>query len=214
MGRLLTTLWSVDGPGDRDDLLRRAEAHAARALALQPRHVRGHYVRGMVHQARQRFDEALAEFDITVGLAPNFGPVHARRAWVMSSIDRPEQALAGFARAMRISPRDPWVGGWHNGSAFASQMLGRDEDALAHAVRAVAASQGLAETHLNLAAAYALLGRSEEARHALAEYRRLRPDATTEGLRRRWREWSEHPLFVATRDRQIEALRAIGLPER
>jgi TolB-like protein/DNA-binding winged helix-turn-helix (wHTH) protein/Flp pilus assembly protein TadD len=213
LGMVLTNLWTQGWEEDREGLLRRAEEHATRALELNPRHARGHYVRGQVHQGRQRFDQALAEFEVALDLAPNHHLVHQRRGWVRNLTDRPTEAMADFALAVRISPRDPYVGTFFWGMAIASLMLGRDGDAAAHAMRAIAGNPTLPDVRLQLASALALVGRTEEARTALAEYHRLRPGTTVESFRRRAREVSRHPLWLATRDREAEALRAIGMPE-
>jgi TolB-like protein len=138
LGMALANLWTQNWEEDREGLLRRAEEHAARALDLNPRHARGHYARGMVHQGRRRFDQALAEFEIALDLAPNLPFIHARRGWVRNLTDRPAEALADFAQAVQLSPRDPYIGTFFWGMAIASLMLGRGEDAVAHAVRAVA----------------------------------------------------------------------------
>jgi len=206
-------LWTQNWEEDREGLLQRAEEHAARALELNPWHARGHYAQGQVAQGRQRFDQALAAFEIALGLAPNLPFIYARRGWVRNLRGEPEEALAEFAHAVRISPREPYVGTSYWGMAFANLMLGRDEDAVAFAVRAIAGNPGIPNVRLQLASTLALVGRTEEARIALAEYRRSNPGMTVERYRRRSREVSGHPLWVATRDREAEALRTIGMPD-
>jgi adenylate cyclase len=213
LARVLMTLWVQNLDEDGEDLLRQAEEHATRALALDPRLARAHYALGQVHQGRRRFDQALAEFDIALAATPNQPSIHARRGWVMNLIGRPEEALAAFERAVWLSPRDPWIGTTHWGVAFAHLMLGRDEEAAAFSVRAAAGNPTLPDLHRQLASTLALVGRTEEARAALTEYRRMRPGMTVERFRRRAREFSDHPLFLATCDREAEALRAIGMPE-
>ena len=121
--------------------------------------------------------------------------------------------MAEFRRAVAISPREPGIGGWHNGLAAASLMLGRDEEAVGHAQRAIVANPSFHSPHLLLAGGLALLGRDGEARTALDTYLRLRPTETVASLRRNARERSGYPLFVAANDRLTAALRGIGLPE-
>ncbi len=212
-GMNLVNLWHHDWAADREDLLRRAEEHARRALELNPWLARGHYVRGMVHQGRQRFDQALAAFEIAFALNPNQPNFHARRGWVKNLMGNPVEALADFEQAVRISPHHAYVGTTYWGMAFANLMLGRDADAAAHALRAVVGNPTLPDVRLQLASTLALVGRTEEARIALGEFRRLRPEMTVEHFRRRSREISGHPLWLATRDREAEALRAVGMPE-
>jgi TolB-like protein len=212
LGMNLTNLWVQGWGADREGLLRRAEEHATRALEINPWHSRAHYLWGTIHQGRQRFDEALAAYRIALDLAPRQPFVHTRLGWVRNLTGRPEEALADFAQAVRISPNDPYVGTAYSGMAVANLMLGRDGEAAAHAARAAAGTPGLPYVHLQSTATLALVGWTEEARTALAEYRRLRPGTTVESFRRRVREVSDHPLWLATRDREAEALRAVGMP--
>ena len=58
-----------------------------------------------------------------------------------------------------------------------------------------------------------LAGRIEEARIALAELAKRDPAMTVGRFRRVARESSAHPLWLATHDRQAEALRSLGMPE-
>lgn len=139
--------------------------------------------------------------------------MHARRGWVKILTDRPEEALADFAHALRIGQREPYAGTFHWGMASANLMLNRDADAVAQAVRAVAINPGLPNLHLQLASTLALVGRMEEAGNALDDYRKFRSDMTVEVFRLQSRKASGHPLYLATRDREAEALRAIGMPE-
>ena len=76
-------------------------------------------------------------------------------------------------------------------------MLGRDEEALGHFMRAVAVSHGSDGTTLRLGSAYALLGRAEEARATLAELRARRPEVTIGYLRPLYMAYSPHPLWRA-----------------
>jgi adenylate cyclase len=213
LAHILMGLWSMGWPEDRDGVVRRAEEHVGRALALDPRHARAHYVRGVVEEARRRFELAVGAFDLAAELNPNYVFVHARRGWVLNLTDRPEEAVAEFRRAMAISPREPGIGSWHNGLAMAGLMLGRDQEALGHALRAVTANPGFHYAHLLHAGSLALVGRAEEARGALGEYLRLRPSETVASLRRAIRERTGHPLYLATWDRLADALRSVGLPD-
>jgi TolB-like protein/DNA-binding winged helix-turn-helix (wHTH) protein/Flp pilus assembly protein TadD len=213
LAMVLVNLWTQNWEDDREGLLRRAEEHAARAVELNPRHARGHYARGQVAQSRRRFDQALAAFEVALGITPNLPFIHARRGWVRNLMGQPAEALADFAHAVRISPHEPYVGTTYWGMAFAHLMLGRDEDAVALAVRAIVGNPGIPNVRLQLASTLALVGRMEEARIALAEYRRSNPEMTVERFRRRSREVSGDPLWLATRDREAEALRGIGMPD-
>jgi Flp pilus assembly protein TadD len=121
--------------------------------------------------------------------------------------------MAAYRQALRISPREPNVANSHMGLTFAALMLGRAEEAVAHSVRAVASNPDYPHAHASLAAHLALTGRMDEARAALREFRSRLPAATAADRLRWFREESERPLFLAARQRELEALRAIGLPQ-
>ena len=93
-------------------------------------------------------------------------------------------------------------------------MLGRDEDALEQFLKARAANPFRQSHVFNLASAYALTSRLEEARATLEEHRRMGPTRPSASVARRsWYPDSDRPLYRATRERQIDALRMIGMPE-
>jgi len=208
--------WSRDREGD----LKAAEEHATRALALYPRNDWARLARGILLGWRGRYDEALAVFDRTIADFPDNVSALAGRARVRLLTDRPAEALADLGEAMSISPRNWNLDTWHEFSGIASLMLGRDEDAVGHFLRARAANPGRGGLILLLASAYQLTGRTEEARAAWDDYVRQRPHATIGGTIARLRRTLEPPsgpsgrLYRATVERQIDAFRAIGgMPE-
>ena len=61
----------------------------------------------------------------------NFG------GWVKNFLGEPEAAIERFARAMRLSPLGPWMGGMRGGTAFAHFFLGRYDEAASWAAMAL-----------------------------------------------------------------------------
>ena len=70
-----------------------------------------------------------------------------------------QEAVADLEDSKRLSPRDPVLASWNTRQGVASLMLGREAEALGHLMRAVALQPGNDARTLNLASAYALLGR-------------------------------------------------------
>jgi len=130
-------------------------------------------------------------------------------------LGRPEQALDWFAKADRIGPRDPGRWTWLDGRGHALILLGRDEEAIRALNSALDANPKNLSPHAFLAAAYALLGRSDEARAELALYLQRRPDARVSTFRR----LSPVPLALTSpqyrqqQQRIAEGLRKAGMPE-
>jgi tetratricopeptide (TPR) repeat protein len=63
----IVSLWTKTPEADLD----RAEALAARALALDPHDAACRYAVGVVHRMRRRFDDAIAELEASIRLNPN-----------------------------------------------------------------------------------------------------------------------------------------------
>src|SRR6266478_429917 len=130
-------------------------------------------------------------------------------------LGKPEQALDWFAKAARMGPRDPGRWTWFDGRGDALILLGRDEDAIRALINALDANPKNISSHAFLAAAYALLGRSEEARAAFAAYLGRRPGERISSFRRH----SPVPLALTSQnyrqqyERLSEGLRKAGMPE-
>jgi class 3 adenylate cyclase/TolB-like protein len=205
---------SFDLSQNRDGDLELAEAHASRALALKSNNFTAHFAAGMALSFRHRFAQAEAEFDLIIADNPSNVAAIAFRGLIKLRTDRPAEALEDLRDAVRISPRDWNLDLFYDRLATSLLMLGRDEEALGYRLRARAANPQQANHLFLLAAALKLVGRTEEARPALEEFRRLRPNDTIAGWRRVGPRQSPYPLYLATRERQFAAIRAIGgMPE-
>jgi adenylate cyclase len=203
----------LDWSSDRDGDLTAGERHLARVIAINPQHSLVHYWRGVLHSLRWRFDEALIELDLVIANNRNAARAYGKRGLVMVLTDRPAQAVAEINEAMRISPHDLNFGSWFRVLGHASLMLGHDEEALGHYMRALAALPTGFGHQISLISAYGLLGRAEEAQSLLRDLRARRPELTVSDLRRRWSVWSPYPLYNHMLDRRAEGLRLAGLPE-
>ena len=104
---------------------------------------------------------------------------------------------------MRLSPRDPYIGMWHVFLGRAELGLGHFDAALNEYRNATDSGFRTFYAYADLAAAYALEGKMDEARTALAEARRLNPKLTVKWLQSGTP--NEPTLF--------EGLRKAGLPE-
>ena len=119
-------------------------------------------------------------------IAENPGEPWAYKEIGLSSmyVGRVEQSLGWFAKADRFGPRDPGRWTWLDSRGHALILLGRDQEAIRYLRMALDANPNAVSTHAFLAAAYALTGRLDEARAALAQHARLRPGATVANFRR------------------------------
>jgi adenylate cyclase len=200
---------------DGDKRLRRAELLLDRALTIEPRHLMALKAKAALRRAQGKFEDAIATAEAVI--TENPGEPWAYKEIGLSTLylGRPEQALDWFAKADRIGPRDPGRWTWLDGRGHALILLGRDEEAIRALIGALDANPKDISSHAFLAAAYGLLGRSEEARAALAAYDRQRPGTRISTFR----TLSPVPLVLTSpqyrqqRERVNEGLRKAGMPE-
>jgi adenylate cyclase len=125
-----------------------------------------------------------------------------------------DEALDWFAKAERIGPRDPARWTWLDGRGQALILLGRDEEAVRSLIAANEANPRSTGTQALLAAAYALVGRAEQAQAALTVYTAKHPDARASTFRL----YAPVPLAKTARDYQarrehlLQGLRRAGMP--
>jgi tetratricopeptide (TPR) repeat protein len=126
-------------------------------------------------------------------------------------VGRNEETEAHILEAMRISPRDRWVGMWVLIAAIAKLYAGYDEEAVRWLNRSVELDPNHPLSHFYLAAGLVRLGRLEEAREEARAGLKLNPGFTI--ARFRSSTFSNQPVFLAGRERAYEGLRRAGLPE-
>ena len=176
---------------------------ANRAIALAPDNVRAYFVKAGYLSLSRRFSEALGVTDAGLAINPNFVPLYIPRTVAENSLGRFEQAKADAQRAMRLSPRDPYIGIFHVIVGDAEISLGHVDAAIDEYRKAIDSGLRQFFVYTNLAAAYAHAGKMDEAKAALAEARRLNPAITVKWMK-------EHtPNLPAV----FDGLRKAGLPE-
>ena len=139
--------------------------------------------------------------DRAVSLNPNSSFAWSYRGMTHAYAGHAAEALHSFERGMRLSPLDPMLFGMLAMSGIALIGLGRFNEAVAMARKAIGKHQKFLPAYSCLASALAHLGRVSEARQAVARMLELRPHARASAFGNRW-----PPLFVA-------GLRKAGLPE-
>ena len=119
-----------------------------------------------------------------------------------------EQALAHFHRARALSPGNYGSAAALTGIAHAHIVLGNHAEARDWAMRSLAVNPVYDPTYWMLVAANAHLGRLDEARQHLAEFRRLMPEVTVASIRAG--QPARDPRRIAP---ILVGLRLAGLPE-
>jgi adenylate cyclase len=174
-----------------------------RALARAPDNLNAYSTKGAYLTFSGRAAEGVRVLDAGLALDPNDALLRAARSNADTYLGNFEQAKADIREAIRLSPRDPRLGQWHNFAADADIGLGRYDAAIEQAGKAIDAGYKVFWAYLNLAAGHALKGDTDEAESALAEALRLNPKLSVKWLTER------KPVLQPA----FDGLRKAGLPE-
>jgi len=166
--------WS-DAPTDYEA---KVLGQANRAIALDPDNVRAYFVKATYLSSTRRSSEALGVADAGLAINPNFVLLYVPRAGAEVGLGRFEQAKADAERATRLSPRDGFIGLFHHLTGAAELGLGHFDAAVDGYRKAIDSGFRAFFVYAYLSAAYALAGKMDDARAALAEARSLNPKIT------------------------------------
>ena len=118
-----------------------------------------------------------------------------------------EQAISDLKQAIRISPRDSYIGIWYMQIGLELLALGRYDEAIQEGLKAVDSGYHTVLSYTALAAFYAAADRAPEAKTALAEAMKLNPKLSLAWFR------AHNSAWVDTEPSFREALIKAGLPE-
>jgi len=175
-----------------------------RALDLNDAHHWSHLVLGSIYLYQHQYEQALAEMERGVTLAPAEAGAYSARAVVLSCMGRTEEALAVADQALRLKPliQDDHLASV--GTAYA--VAGHYEEARAPLQRYLSRYPNFLPAHLTLVVVYSELGQDAEAQKEAAEVLRLNPKFSL----------AVHKQHMPIKDpavleRHIAALRKAGL---
>jgi adenylate cyclase len=160
---------------------------------------------GAVLMFKRRHEEAVAEFEQAFALNPNFSDQSFGLCLVFAG--QPARAIDVMKASMRLEPFRNATRLAYAGNAL--YMLGRYDEAVSSLRESAWQMPNLRITQLWLAAAYAQLGRLNEARAAADEVRRIEPKFAIE-------PWKRTAVYKRPEDaeRLFDGIRKAGLPER
>jgi TolB-like protein/class 3 adenylate cyclase len=196
---------------DRAERLAAAETALGEALSMVPEHAWAHLSLGLVLIQTKRAVQGIAECERALAIDRNLAPAHAMIGLAKYRIGNSEETEAHVEEALRLSPRDSFVAAWMSIAGDAKLFLGEDQAAVERLSRAIALNRNNPYTYFLLAAALAHLDRMDQARDAVQSGLALNPDFTM----RRYLAGaaSDHPTFLAQRERVVAGLRKAGVPE-
>ena len=198
-------------PDDRVERLAAAEAAVTKALSLAPNHPVAHDVLGLVKIFTNRAAQGIAECERALTLDRNLAGAYGGVGIAKFFLGRGGETEAHMEQALRLSPRDTLVYIWSMFVGLSKLWQGADAEGIVWLRRSLEANRNYPGAHFNLAAALALVGELDEAGSTAQAGLALNPSFTI----RRYHTYtpSNHPLYLAGRERVYEALRLAGVPE-
>src|SRR5262249_24919108 len=156
-----------------------AEAHARRALALNPDHAAGYKVLAELLTERRDVDGALASYQRLVQLEPRNVAAHNNAALLLRKVGKLDEAQAAMSHANALDPDDLQL-------RFNMLMMKRDDSVLAEAVelcrRSLEQNPTSSEILANLAVCLQFSGRYDEAVESFESAIALNPDHREAGF--------------------------------
>ena len=177
-------------------------------------HSMAHQAMAMLRRSQNRLTEARVEADRAVALDRNNSGALYELGLGYMYLGQPSAGIPHMMKAARLSPRDPLVSDFCYGLGRCHLLLGHFDQAveLFYRVRAVRPQHG--DIHIWLAAALGSAGDLDEARAALNEAIRLKPEVDSLA---RWRACQPSigvPQYWELCEKTLNAgLRRAGFPE-
>ncbi|MGY4367432.1 TolB-like protein/cytochrome c-type biogenesis protein CcmH/NrfG [Bradyrhizobium sp. LB1.3] len=183
-----------------------AERAALAAVEADREDAWAHHGLAYTYLFRRRFDDALAEFELTLELNPNFAMAHAFHGVTLCYAGRWQDGDAAARRALRLSPRDPLAAIYCGVAAYA-RFIGHDyEGATQMARESMRQRADFVGAHRVLTAAAGMSGDPALAASALEGLRRAQP-----GISLAWVTRELPMLREEDREHYLEGLRRAGM---
>jgi tetratricopeptide (TPR) repeat protein len=199
-------------PADAAAAEKNAKAMLERALRTRPASIPVLQAYCRFLNATNEFTESLVACARTLAFDPWDGMALYHIGLAQLPLGRFEDALATFKQADRFDTPlvSRWT--WLLGAGVSYLMMGRDEEALPWLERSIAITPASGRPLFLLAAAYQRLGRSDQAKAAIAQGLALRPGTTASNVGIPTKNVSA--AYMEARGRIEQALIEAGLPER
>ncbi|MBR0801614.1 adenylate/guanylate cyclase domain-containing protein [Bradyrhizobium jicamae] len=196
---------------NRIEHLSAAEAAFTKALSLAPNHPMAHCLMGLALINTNRVAQGIAECERALALDRNLAMAHAHIGFAKHYLGRGGETEDHIEQALRLSPRDTVVYVWSAFVGLAKFWQGADAEALDWLRRSLEVNRNYPLAHFYLAAVLAHVGELDEARATAQAGLALNPSFTIH--RYRTNTPSNHPAYLAGRERLVEGMRMAGVPE-
>jgi TolB-like protein/cytochrome c-type biogenesis protein CcmH/NrfG len=196
---------------------RRADELASRALAIDPNFDYAHIVKAWVLMAQNRHEEAIVEAERGLALNPSDVEAYMVIGVANNFLCRPDRSIEAVDKAIRLSPRDPFLGGFYEIKAEAYFIMRQDADTIEWIRRSTATTGQIIDPYaaLLLDSASALSGQQAEAGEAIKAYLAdsRAKTKTISQFQKQQLAMANNPKWLAYNVRFAEGLRLAGMPE-
>src|SRR5215472_2373281 len=156
-------------------------------------------------------DESRIEFETAIALAPNYAPAYWMLGTTLVLLGEPEAAIVESEKGLRLNPPGAAVPVAYTIMSQGHLLLGHMDKAVELARKACTGNPRLYFTHMLLAAALGLNDELDEARAALTEALKIRPDLDSLARLRAYMTCGS-PRYWALREKTINrGLRRAGM---
>jgi TolB-like protein/Flp pilus assembly protein TadD len=185
-----------------------------RALAKRPSSALAHTVKGEVNRLGNP-EAAIAEYDAALQTDPNYPPAYMFKGNALTMSGRSREALSQVQIALRLSPKDPLAPIMRYYLCHAHLHLREYVDAIDECRRALNLNKAFWYLYPDLIVAYSETGQLEQARQALADLYRIRPEFTVQRFQQLAFSFSSNPQFRKELEEiLIEGMRKAGVREQ
>jgi len=157
-----------------------------------------------IYLLQKKYEKAITNAQQAVELSPNASVIIFNLGWILRCAGRPKEGIPLLEKAIRLDPIPSVILLDSLGRAYF--LTGQYEEAIAEYKKGVKLKPDYRDTHVGLAATYAVLDREEEARSEVSEILRIEPSFSIEKYKR-------FMYFQVGLEPEIEGLRKAGLPE-
>jgi TolB-like protein/class 3 adenylate cyclase/Flp pilus assembly protein TadD len=209
---MVATLRGVVCAGDNPTAaFESAERILTDALSSAPDHAWAHCLMAAVLISTRRAERGVMECERALSLNPSLASAHAMLALAKYLIGQGEETGSHIEEALRLSPLDSFAYLWMLFAGVAKIQVDEYEEAVEWLRRSIDTNTNSPWAHFHLGVALHLMGKATEAQAEAQTALELDPSFTTE--RYRSLAFSDDPRYLATRERTMQALHAIGIPE-
>jgi len=214
IGAVLTDNLVLSFSNSREQDMARADQLLSDALEHDPNRSMAHFAMGVLRRVQNRLSESKIELEAAIARDRNNARALQQLGLTLMWLGQPEAAIPQIEKAIRLNPYDPNIVSYYWALGASKLVSGGIDEAATLLEKARASNPRLFFVHLWLAAPLALRDELDEAKSALAQSIKLRPEISSLA---RWRSeypWYANPQFVAVAEPTLYAgLRRVGFPE-